>query len=81
MLTEDGLRTAKGKALDDSVGCAELVEALKGEYVFDLYAVFTTQEEVGCAERMSRVTASTRISPSRWKAPCVTTCPRRRTAT
>ncbi len=47
MLTEDGLRTAKGKALDDRVGCAELVEVLQGEYAFDLYAAFTTQEEVG----------------------------------
>ncbi|MHB9034496.1 MAG: M42 family metallopeptidase [Anaerolineae bacterium] len=47
VLSEDGLRTAKGKALDDRVGCAELVEALKGDYAFDLYGVFTTQEEVG----------------------------------
>ncbi|MCE5259642.1 MAG: M42 family metallopeptidase [Chloroflexi bacterium] len=47
VLTEDGLRTAKGKALDDRVGCAELAEALEGEYAFDLYAAFTTQEEVG----------------------------------
>ena len=47
MLSEEGLRTAKGKALDDRVGCAELVEVLQGDYAFDMYAVFTTQEEVG----------------------------------
>jgi tetrahedral aminopeptidase len=60
MLTEEGLRTAKGKALDDRVGCAELVDALKGEYAFDLYAVFTTQEEVG--SRGARVSGY-RINP------------------
>ena len=60
MLSEEGLRTAKGKALDDRVGCAELVEALKGDYAFDLYAVFTTQEEVG--SRGARV-AGYRINP------------------
>lgn len=41
----DGL--AKGKALDDRVGCAALVEVLRKDYPFDLYGVFTTQEEVG----------------------------------
>ncbi|OGO06986.1 MAG: hypothetical protein A2Y73_00265 [Chloroflexi bacterium RBG_13_56_8] len=46
-LDEKGLRTVKGKALDDRVGCTLLVELLKGDYSFDLYAVFTTQEEVG----------------------------------
>lgn len=60
MLNEEGLRTAKGKALDDRVGCAELVEALKGDYAFDMYAVFTTQEEVG--SRGARV-AGYRINP------------------
>ena len=60
VLTEEGPRTAKGKALDDRVGCAELVEILRGEYAFDLYAVFTTQEEVGL--RGARV-AGYRINP------------------
>ena len=41
----DGL--LKGKALDDRTGCAALVEILKRDYPFDLYGVFTTQEEVG----------------------------------
>lgn len=60
VLLEDGPRTAKGKALDDRVGCAELVEGLKGEYAFDLYGVFTTQEEVGL--RGARV-AGYRVNP------------------
>ncbi|HEX2926846.1 MAG TPA: M42 family metallopeptidase [Ruminiclostridium sp.] len=37
----------KAKALDDRVGCAVLMEALKYNYEFDLYACFTVQEEVG----------------------------------
>ncbi len=37
----------KGKALDDRIGCAVLVEVLKRDYPFDLYGVFTAQEEVG----------------------------------
>ncbi|MGB4369077.1 MAG: M42 family metallopeptidase [Caldicoprobacterales bacterium] len=37
----------KSKALDDRVGCAVLIESLKGSYPFDLYACFTVQEEVG----------------------------------
>lgn len=41
----DGL--IKAKALDDRVGCAILIEALKQRYEFDLYACFTVQEEVG----------------------------------
>ncbi|NLV74809.1 MAG: M42 family metallopeptidase [Chloroflexi bacterium] len=60
VLAEDGLRCAKGKAFDDRVGCAVLVEALQGDYAFDLYAVFTTQEEVGL--RGARV-AGYRINP------------------
>ncbi len=41
----DGL--VKGKALDDRTGCAVLVEVLRKEYPFDLYGVFSVQEEVG----------------------------------
>jgi endoglucanase len=41
----DGLR--KGKAFDDRVGCAILVDLLKQEYDFPLTAAFTVQEEVG----------------------------------
>lgn len=41
----DGL--IKGKALDDRVGCALLVELLKKNYDFPLAATFTVQEEVG----------------------------------
>ena len=41
--------------LNDRAGCAVLIELLKGSYPFDLYAVFTTQEEVGL--RGARVAA------------------------
>lgn len=51
----DGL--IKAKALDDRVGCAILLEALKESYEFDLYACFTVQEEVGL--RGSEVAAYT----------------------
>lgn len=44
---EFGDGCVKAKALDDRVGCAALLEALQGEYDFDLYACFTVQEEVG----------------------------------
>lgn len=44
---ELGKDIIKAKALDDRVGCAILIEALKGSYEFDLYACFTVQEEVG----------------------------------
>lgn len=49
----DGL--VKGKALDDRTGCAVLVEILKRDYPFDLYGVFTVQEEIGT--RGARVAA------------------------
>lgn len=45
--TELGEECIKAKGLDDRVGCAVLLEALKGSYGFDLYACFTVQEEVG----------------------------------
>ena len=49
-------RVAKGKAFDDRAGCAVLAELLKGNaYPFDLYGVFTVQEEVGL--RGARVAA------------------------
>ena len=38
----------RGKALDDRLGCAALVELLRGgPYPFELHAAFTVQEEVG----------------------------------
>lgn len=48
--------TFLGKAFDDRAGCAALVELVHGEpFAFDLYAVFTVQEEVGL--RGARVAA------------------------
>lgn len=37
----------KGKALDDRAGCALLIDMIKNEQPYDLYFVFTVQEEVG----------------------------------
>ena len=59
-LDDDGLRTVKGKALDDRAGCAALVEILADDYAFDVYGVFTAQEEVGL--RGARVAAH-RLAP------------------
>lgn len=43
----DGV-SLRGKALDDRLGCATLVELLRsGPYAFELHAAFTVQEEVG----------------------------------
>ncbi len=48
--------TVSGKAFDDRAGCAVLIELLQGErFPFDLYGVFTVQEEVGL--RGARVAA------------------------
>ena len=48
-------RTVQGKAFDDRVGCALLVELLQHRLPFDLVAAFTVQEEVGL--RGARVAA------------------------
>lgn len=45
----------KGKAFDDRIGCAVLIEILKENYNCDFYAVFNVQEEVG--ERGAYVSA------------------------
>lgn len=45
---EFGDNLLKCKGLDDKVGCAALLELLKMDTSLDLYAAFTTQEEVGC---------------------------------
>ena len=39
-----------GRPLDDRIGCAIMIEAAKraGESKYDIYYVFTVQEEVGC---------------------------------
>ncbi len=51
----------QGKALDDRLGCAALMELLAGEpFPFDFYGVFTVQEEIGL--RGARV-AGNRLQP------------------
>jgi endoglucanase len=60
VLSEDGLRTAKGKAFDDRVGCAAAAALAEGDYPVDLYLSFSAQEEVGL--RGARV-AAYRIEP------------------
>jgi len=50
----------KGKAFDDRMGCAVLVELLKEAFPFELHGVFTVQEEVGL--RGAKV-AGYRINP------------------
>jgi putative aminopeptidase FrvX len=53
---EQGHVLVKGKALDDRAGCTVLIELLRGEpYPYDVYGVFTTQEEIG--SRGARVAA------------------------
>jgi endoglucanase len=48
--------TFAGKAFDDRAGCAALIELVRGaSFSFDLFAVFTVQEEVGL--RGARVAA------------------------
>ena len=37
----------KGKALDDRIGCAVMTEMLNSESEYDMYFVFTVQEEIG----------------------------------
>lgn len=44
---EFGEGLIKGKALDDRIGCAVLIEVLKEKYNCDLYCSFSVQEEVG----------------------------------
>jgi putative aminopeptidase FrvX len=53
--TRIGEGLVRGKALDDRTGCALLVELLAADYPFDLYGVFTVQEEIG--SRGARVVA------------------------
>lgn len=44
---EFGQDCIKAKAFDDRVGCGVLMEVLKRNYEYDLYACFTVQEEIG----------------------------------
>jgi endoglucanase len=60
VLDQGGLRTVKGKAFDDRIGCAVAVALAEADYAVDLYLSFSTQEEVGL--RGARV-AAFRIEP------------------
>ncbi len=60
VLDPGGLRTVKGKAFDDRIGCAIAVALAEVDYAIDLYLSFSTQEEVGL--RGARV-AAFRIEP------------------
>ncbi len=60
VLDEGGLRTVKGKAFDDRMGCAVAAALADSEYEVDLYLSFSAQEEVGL--RGARV-AAYRIEP------------------
>lgn len=54
--------TAMGKAFDNRAGCAALIQLLQGErYPFDLYVVFSVQEEIGLRGAM---VAANAIAPS-----------------
>ncbi len=54
-------RLVKGKAFDDRVGCAMLIELLKGDYPMEIVGVFTVQEELGL--RGAKV-AAYRVNPA-----------------
>jgi endoglucanase len=60
VLSKEGLRTSKGKAFDDRVGCAVAAALAEETYEVDLYLAFSVQEEVGL--RGARV-AAYRIDP------------------
>ena len=66
-----GEKRVLGKALDDRVGCAILMQLLANDYECDFYGVFTVQEEVGT--RGGQVTAQ-RIQPDIGVAVDVTPC-------
>ncbi len=57
---EYGDNLLKCKGLDDKVGCVALLELLKMDTDLDLYAAFTTQEEVGCR---GSIIATERVKP------------------
>jgi endoglucanase len=47
MFSEFGKGLIKGKAFDDRIGCAILIEVLKENFNCDIYGTFNVQEEVG----------------------------------
>lgn len=50
----------KAKSLDDRIGCAILVELIRGTMPYDTWFAFTTREEVGC---VGAATAAYQINP------------------
>jgi endoglucanase len=69
--TPFGDRLIKGKALDDRIGCAVLLDLARGTYPHDVYFVFTVQEEVGCR---GAATAAHRVAPDAAIVVEATTC-------
>lgn len=57
---EFGNGLIKAKALDDRLGCAAMIELADKRYDFDLYLVFTAQEETGLR---GATVAARRINP------------------
>lgn len=47
VLSDDGLRTAKGKAFDDRAGCCVAAALAERDWAVDLYLAFSAQEEMG----------------------------------
>ena len=45
---EFGNDMVKAKAIDDRIGCAVMVELIRGELEYDTWFSFSVQEEVGC---------------------------------
>lgn len=68
----------RGRALDDRVGCALLVELIGSELAYDTHFAFTVQEETGTTARAPRPIRRVRRSrsPSRRRPPATSPVPR-----
>ena len=69
----DGL--FKGKAIDDRVGCAVMLELLREKLPMDVTFAFTVQEEVGTRGPSARPSPSRRRWLWCWRPPPPPTCP------
>lgn len=59
-MIEMGDNAIVGKALDDRIGCALMIDLINSELPYDVHFGFTTQEEVGC---MGGETAAYTVAP------------------